>query len=144
MGTGRNLTRLVGWHPAADLVTWLDAETERRGGGRGTQSAILEEALAVSACFTEAEAAAINEARGIEDRATWLRRAALVALERQRPPAGSVDRQAEAVRENLAAMQGAACPPHPHRRVNKGLCSACGRSVGDEEVSLWARIQAAT
>lgn len=46
MNAGRNKTRLVGWHPSAGLVAWLDAEIERRGGGRGVQSAILEEALA--------------------------------------------------------------------------------------------------
>lgn len=44
--TGKNATPLVGWHPSAGLVAWLDAEVERRGGGRGTRSAILEEALA--------------------------------------------------------------------------------------------------
>jgi hypothetical protein len=45
--TGRNKTRLVGWHPSDPaLVDWLDAEIERRGGGRGIQSAILDEALA--------------------------------------------------------------------------------------------------
>jgi hypothetical protein len=43
---GKNKTPLVGWHPSADLVAWLDAEVERRGGGRGVRSAILEEALA--------------------------------------------------------------------------------------------------
>lgn len=44
--TGKNATPLVGWHPSADLVAWLEAEVERRGGGRGVRSAILEEALA--------------------------------------------------------------------------------------------------
>jgi len=43
--TGKNATRLVGWHPRADLVEWLEAEIERRGGGRGVQSGILDEAL---------------------------------------------------------------------------------------------------
>lgn len=44
--TGKNKTRLVGWHPSDPaLVGWLDAEIERRGGGRGAQSAILDEAL---------------------------------------------------------------------------------------------------
>jgi non-ribosomal peptide synthetase component F len=44
--TGKNKTRLVGWHPSDPaLVDWLDAEVERRGGGRGAQSAILDEAL---------------------------------------------------------------------------------------------------
>lgn len=46
MTTGRNKTPLVGWHPSAGLVAWLDSEVERRGGGRGVRSAILEEALA--------------------------------------------------------------------------------------------------
>jgi len=44
--TGKNATPLVGWHPSAGLVAWLDEEVRRRGGGRGTRSAILEEALA--------------------------------------------------------------------------------------------------
>lgn len=44
--TGKNLTPLVGWHPSPGLVAWLDEEVERRGGGRGIRSAILEEALA--------------------------------------------------------------------------------------------------
>ncbi len=43
--TGKNSTPLVGWHPRADLVAWLRAEVERRGGGRGVRSAILDEAL---------------------------------------------------------------------------------------------------
>jgi hypothetical protein len=43
---GKNSTPLVGWHPRADLVAWLEAEVERRGGGRGVRSAILDEALA--------------------------------------------------------------------------------------------------
>ena len=44
---GKNKTRLVGWHPSdPSAVDWLDAEIERRGGGRGAQSAILDEALA--------------------------------------------------------------------------------------------------
>lgn len=47
--TGRNKTPLVGWHPSAGLVAWLNAEVERRGGGRGVRSVILEEALAAYA-----------------------------------------------------------------------------------------------
>ena len=44
---GQNKTPLIGWHPASpDLVAWLEAEVERRGGGRGVRSAILDEALA--------------------------------------------------------------------------------------------------
>jgi hypothetical protein len=53
--TGKNKTRLVGWHPSDPaLVAWLDAEIERRGGGRGAQSAILDEALARHRAETEA------------------------------------------------------------------------------------------
>lgn len=80
--------------------------------------------------FSEAEAELIDAARGIEDRGTWLRRAALAAAERQRQPAGTIDRQAAAVRENLAAAQGDC--PHPPARINKGLCSACGTYVGKQ------------
>jgi hypothetical protein len=44
--TGKNKTRMVGWHPkSADLAAWIDAQIERRGGGRGAQSDILEEAM---------------------------------------------------------------------------------------------------
>ena len=44
--TGKNKTRLVGWHPSDPAaVDWLDTEIGRRGGGRGAQSAILDEAL---------------------------------------------------------------------------------------------------
>jgi hypothetical protein len=44
--SNRNTTRVVGWHPrSARLVEWLAAEVERRGGGRGVQSDILDEAL---------------------------------------------------------------------------------------------------
>ena len=43
--TGKNSTRMVGWHPSADHVAWLEAEIERRGGCRGVQSTILDEAL---------------------------------------------------------------------------------------------------
>lgn len=46
MPHGVNNTPLVGWHPSAGLVAWLDEEVQRRGGGRGVRSAILEEALA--------------------------------------------------------------------------------------------------
>jgi len=84
----------------------------------------------MSARFTDAEAELIDAARGIEDRNTWLRRAALVAVELQRAPAGCADRQAEAVRQNHAARLGDC--PHPKARVNKGLCGACGTYVGNQ------------
>ena len=48
--TGKNKTPLVGWHPSDPaLVEWLDAEVQRRGGGRGVRSTILDEALAAYA-----------------------------------------------------------------------------------------------
>lgn len=40
----RNKTPLVGWHPPAELVEWLNGEAAKRGG-RGARSAILTEAL---------------------------------------------------------------------------------------------------
>lgn len=82
----------------------------------------------MSARFSEAEAAMIDEARGAEDRSVWLRRAALAAVARQRPPAGAADRQAGAAAENRAAARGDC--PHPAARVLKGLCGACGTYVG--------------
>jgi hypothetical protein len=45
--TGKNKTPLIGWHPRPDLVAWLKAEVKRRGGKRGVQSDILDEALDV-------------------------------------------------------------------------------------------------
>lgn len=38
-------TPLVGWHPGVDQWAWLQEEEERRGGGKGIRSAILNEAL---------------------------------------------------------------------------------------------------
>lgn len=84
----------------------------------------------MSARFTEAEAAMIDEARGIEDRNAFVRRAVLAATARQTLPAGSADRQAAAVRQNHAAALGDC--PHPKARVNKGLCGACGTYVGKQ------------
>lgn len=50
---GKNKTPLVGWHPkSAGHVAWLQAEVERRGGGRGVRSALLDEMLA---CFIAAQ-----------------------------------------------------------------------------------------
>ena len=43
--TGKNKTPTVGWHPPADVVSRLRAQVEKRGGGRGVQSAILTQAL---------------------------------------------------------------------------------------------------
>jgi hypothetical protein len=59
--TGRNKTRLVGWHPSDPaLVDWLDAEIGRRGGGRGAQSAILDEVL--EKAMNDIETARITDA----------------------------------------------------------------------------------
>jgi hypothetical protein len=74
---GKHKTRLVGWHPSdPQLVGWLDAEIERRGGGRGAQSAILDEALKEAAMngamLTDADRSLIARARtlaGIGDEA---------------------------------------------------------------------------
>jgi hypothetical protein len=87
--------------------------------------------VTICAKFSEAQAAAIDAARGHMMRSEWLRHAALAEAERQQAPAGHVDRQAEAVRQNLAAARGDC--PHPKARVNKGLCGACGRNVGTKQ-----------
>jgi hypothetical protein len=85
--------------------------------------------VTICAKFSDAQADAIDAARGHMDRSEWLRQAALVAVERQRPPAGPhIDRAAEMVRQNRAAANGDC--PHPEVRINKGLCGACGINVG--------------
>lgn len=68
MPHGVNNTPLVGWHPSAGLVAWLDAEVKRRGGGRGTRSAILEEALAAYRQASEASCGTLQppEARTVQ------------------------------------------------------------------------------
>ena len=84
--------------------------------------------VTICARFSEAQAAEVDVARGTMSRSEWVRLAALAAAERQRPPAGSIDRQAEAVRQNRRAANGDC--PHPKARINKGLCGACGTYVG--------------
>ena len=44
---GQHKVRGLSWHPSPENMDWLKAEVERRGGGRGVQSAILDEALAL-------------------------------------------------------------------------------------------------
>jgi hypothetical protein len=78
--------------------------------------------VTICAKVNEAEAAAIDLARGAEDLGTWLRRVALAAAERQQPPGGHAERQ------NQAGAQGDC--PHPKARITKGLCNACGTYVG--------------
>ena len=81
--------------------------------------------------LSDSELEAIEAARGSTDRSEWVRLALLAAAERQQPFPGSADRQAGAVRENLAALKGDC--PHPSARINKGLCGACGTYVGKRE-----------
>jgi hypothetical protein len=78
--------------------------------------------------LSDAQLEAIETARGSMERSEWVRVTLLAQAERQRPPAGSVDREAAAVRQNLAALRGDC--PHPTARINKGLCGACGTNVG--------------
>jgi len=56
--------------------------------------------VTICAKFSDDEASAVDTARGSMSRSEWLRLAALAAAERQRPPAGRIDRQAGAVRQN--------------------------------------------
>jgi hypothetical protein len=46
--TGKNKTRLLGWHPtSAEDSAWVRAEAERRGGKpKGALARLLDEALA--------------------------------------------------------------------------------------------------
>lgn len=86
--------------------------------------------VTICAKFSEAEEVLIDTARGHMSRSEWLRLAALATADQERPPAGHMDRQAQAVRQNLAAAKGDC--PHPKARVNKGLCGACGHNVGQK------------
>lgn len=72
--------------------------------------------------LTEAEAAEIDEARAGAKREWWIRTAALVVAREQ-------------VAQRKAKRDPEACPPHPKRRVLRGLCGACGRQVGDEKTA---------
>jgi hypothetical protein len=40
--TGKNATPMIGWHPRADHVAWLESEVKRRGI---TRTALLDEIL---------------------------------------------------------------------------------------------------
>lgn len=73
--------------------------------------------VTVTVRLTGAEAADVDRARGAQARADWIRGTALEAARPQRREPGK------------------ACPPHPKRRVLKGLCGACGRYVGDEKTA---------
>jgi hypothetical protein len=78
--------------------------------------------IVVSVRLSEAEAADIDAARGSARREWWIRTAAcLVAQER--------------VAQQAAKRDPKACPPHPKRRVIRGFCGACGRSIGDEKTA---------
>lgn len=81
--------------------------------------------------LSDAELEVIETARGHVERSEWVRLTLLAQAERQIPPAGTVDREAGAVRQNLAALRGDC--PHPKARINKGLCGACGTYVGTRE-----------
>lgn len=96
------------------------------GCQQGSQSSAL-----VYARLSDTELEVIETARGSMERSEWVRLALLAQTERQRPPAGSVDREAAAARQNPAALAGNC--PHSKTRINKGLCGACGTNVGTRE-----------
>lgn len=82
----------------------------------------------VCAKLSDAELAAVDEARGRLSVSEWVRLALVAETERQRSPAGQYGPQAMFVEQNRAARNGDC--PHPPARVNKGLCGACGTHVG--------------
>jgi hypothetical protein len=46
MPHGVHKNPFLGWNPPAEDSAWLEAEVQRRGGGRGIRTALLNEALA--------------------------------------------------------------------------------------------------
>lgn len=104
--------------------------------------------------LSDAEAAAIDAARGTTERGPWMREAALAVARRDpgiprltnfgtsvKPgtvTAVSVRREDGEIKVSAASAVNVTpgepapktCPPHPKARVNKGLCGACGRNVG--------------
>jgi hypothetical protein len=78
--------------------------------------------VAVTVHLTEAEAAEVDAARGVAKRDWWIRTAAVLVAE-------------ERVAQQAAKRDPKACPPHPKRRVIRGFCGACGRSIGEEKTA---------
>jgi len=71
--------------------------------------------------LSDSEFRAVEIARGSMDRSEWVRLSVLAAAERQRPPEGHLDRQAGAVAQNLAALDGGC----PHRLPPGAWCKTC-------------------
>lgn len=82
--------------------------------------------VTVTVRLTGAEAAQLDRARGTSKRETFLRVAGLAAARAK---------VAEKKPGFIEVPEPKACPPHPRRRVLRGLCGACGRNVGDEKIS---------
>jgi hypothetical protein len=82
--------------------------------------------VTMSARFSEAEAAMIDEARGTEDRSVFVRRAALAAIERLRSPAEAPARPASAeTKEPKPRAKG----PCDHRIPPGSYCRRCDRLI---------------
>ncbi len=78
--------------------------------------------VTVTVRLSETEAAEVDAARGTFGREAWMRAAVLAAAR-------------ERAAQQKAKRDPKACPPHPKRRVIRGLCGACGRAVGDEKTA---------
>ena len=79
--------------------------------------------------LSEADAKAIDAARGTASRSEWLRSAALAAVSGgQSAPARTLPVVSEPVNRFTASPEPSC--PHPKARIHKGLCGACGTNVG--------------
>lgn len=112
-------TRQTAFRLPEGLLSWLREQAQREGG-EATMTSVTKRALERERERCEGITTAPPVAEPVSP-----------PVKRTRKPAAP---PAETVAETARKPAARECPPHPKRRVNKGLCSACHRNVGNEEV----------